>query len=309
MKNKKINWHFFFDSFEFFVGIITGVASILTIINFYFQQMYILTATAFAFLGIIAMLVIKILKMKKLLFDKFSALTKVSREISNKLKHEFYILDNLPTKQRIDYDYMSKNIIYICQNLTNRLSEALTRTTAQKVSIIILSTNPDDSSNTDEAFLSVLGRSDNSDFKRFDTIRYQLKENTDFLQIFDNSISHFSASDLIKKSDMLEKATGKPYLSSEKNWQEYFQSRIVVPIRMQKKFRGIASEGYDYLGYICADARVPNAFRENKLEYYIDLLQGIADQLYLYFDKFIINISTDGSKSIITNKRKLTNET
>ena len=78
-----------------------------------------------------------------------------------------------------------------------------------------------------------------------------------------------------------------------------FQSRIVVPIRMQRKLKGLATEGFDYIGFISADSQIPSAFRKNKIEYYANFLRAFADMLYLYFDKFIVNRPISETKKII----------
>jgi hypothetical protein len=75
------------------------------------------------------------------------------------------------------------------------------------------------------------------------------------------------------------------YKSSDSNWQEFYLSEIVVPIRMELKYKNPKKEGYEYKGFLCADAKSANAFREDEIEDYERLLKAVADYLYIYFDR------------------------
>ncbi len=294
-----------YDFLEFIVGIFAVVASVLTVVRGGFNSNPNTFAVA-AILGILVMSLIKILKLKKVTRKRASHMAKSNHKAAHRLRNELFRLETLPAKKRSDYDYLFEKLQGIAAATANDISGALTASVGEPVTVCIkyFATPLNNVIDFDEVYLCVLCRSNNTDLERAGRLRYKLTDNTDFFQIVSQDQSFFAASNLTKKSKMLKKATGKPYLSSATEWSKYYRSRIVVPIRMERKLKGIASEGYEYLGFICADAPSAEAFRQNEISYHVDYLKTFADQLYIYFEKFTLTTALQLRETVPTEIAK-----
>jgi hypothetical protein len=96
-------------------------------------------------------------------------------------------------------------------------------------------------------------------------------ENTAFDQALKYSCdgpSHFFSADLRKE---------KKYKNERQNWQTFYKSAIVVPIRFIYPDK-IGHKDYSHdIGFLCVDTLAPNRLNNR---WHLELLSAFADQLY-----------------------------
>lgn len=119
---------------------------------------------------------------------------------------------------------------------------------------------------------------------------FSVKENTDFDYIFSHKQTDseyrpafFFKQDLVK-FDKDEKKRGRKYRNSTLNWKDKYRTTIVMPIRYLKDLQDGTVPSYDLVGYLCVDSKNTKAFASGYTTFILELLKGIADILYHYFD-------------------------
>jgi hypothetical protein len=91
--------------------------------------------------------------------------------------------------------------------------------------------------------------------------------------------SSFCANDLIGL-----KQTGE-YSNSSQEWENHYQSTVVVPIRVRNPQTKSDNPGeFELIGFLCADSKDRNAFREPIKDSVISVMKGCADLVYYYLD-------------------------
>ena len=96
-------------------------------------------------------------------------------------------------------------------------------------------------------------------------------ENSDFYDILDpnNNLSNscFYQSNLLEYSKNLRKS-GKKYKNTTEDWEEFYRSTIVAPIRVANEhlFFNNLNNGYHVVGFLCVDSMSTEAFRNTKPE-------------------------------------------
>ena len=117
-----------------------------------------------------------------------------------------------------------------------------------------------------------------------------VNENTDFDYIFQhdqaNSSEHpsfFFQKDLAKfaKDEIRQ---GRKYNNSTRDWKKKYRTTIVMPIRYLYTPANGDQPFYDLLGYLCVDSKNTKAFASGYTTFIIELLKGLADILYHYYD-------------------------
>jgi hypothetical protein len=84
-------------------------------------------------------------------------------------------------------------------------------------------------------------------------------------------VSHFYSCDLVE----LDRA-GK-YQNQRPNWENFYQSAIVVPIRYINVQRAGAPGASDDIGFLCVDTTSTNRLNDG---FHVQLLAALADQMY-----------------------------
>lgn len=87
----------------------------------------------------------------------------------------------------------------------------------------------------------------------------------------------------------MKEISGKPYQNPNINWNDFYSSTIVVPIRIKRRYieAEYVGEGFDILGFLCADSNSTSAFPDREMESYVDTVKAFADTLYIYIDRIL----------------------
>lgn len=88
-------------------------------------------------------------------------------------------------------------------------------------------------------------------------------------------ISYFYGADLPKLSK--EKDKEKRYYNQRTNWEAFYKTAIVVPIRYIERDGSGAAIGSDDVGFLCVDAGSPHRLNDR---YHVHILAAFADQMY-----------------------------
>ncbi|MGH7490913.1 MAG: hypothetical protein ACREOO_00810 [bacterium] len=278
------------DFLEFLFALIGFTASLVELTVYFTREGYCLSWGMPMFLmAIIAYVAYKILKIKKIASIAADSLTTAIQTISEDLKNGIYDLEMMSSKPNNNQLLLLQHAERTGQNICMTLAMELKRLIGEKVSISILVFKPKLKYQTGDelknAYLTRFSSDNNFDAQRQKSKKHKLVENTSFLEIVTKGQPAFKAPDLIKYNNTLKDLGSGPYLSTIGNWQEYYLSEIVVPIRMELKHKEATESAYDYRGFLCADAKSANAFRNDEIEGYEKLMRTIADYLYIFFDK------------------------
>ncbi|MBI4855833.1 MAG: hypothetical protein HY818_03715 [Acetobacterium woodii] len=125
--------------------------------------------------------------------------------------------------------------------------------------------------------------------------KIKVSENTDFEEIFminegyKTNRKHFFYKENLKLYEKELKKKNERYKNSNINWRKEYNTTIVLPIRCVKDYGDDNLEKefteYDLIGFLCVDSLSTNAFSLKSRGFIINYLSGIADILYVYFDK------------------------
>lgn len=121
-----------------------------------------------------------------------------------------------------------------------------------------------------------------------------IQDNTEFSEIIesennDRQRQYFYEKDLVKYEDSLRKK-GKEYKNTNSMWKNDYITKIVCPIRLKitkRVLKNIDHLEYNLIGFLCIDSLDKNAFDNEYKDFCLELIKGLADILYIYFDRFI----------------------
>lgn len=96
-------------------------------------------------------------------------------------------------------------------------------------------------------------------------------DNSDFYDILDSTDTDTNA--CFYQTNLLEFAkkrreSGKSYRNSTENWEQYYKSTIVAPIRVSNEhlFFSRLTYGYNVVGFLCVDSMATDAFRNRNVD-------------------------------------------
>lgn len=154
----------------------------------------------------------------------------------------------------------------------------------------------------DQVYLTTFcrGGKDKDSRSEWDAKKVPLKENSDFLSIF-NGASHFSTGNLQAYALMQKLPLGdrSSYSNTSQNYTKKYLSTIVVPIRLRNhyvtNYYSVEDpHGNQLLGFLCIDCKHRcSPFVIKKM---LPYMQAFADNLYLFFDE-ILQIETKNRSS------------
>jgi len=162
------------------------------------------------------------------------------------------------------------------QHVCNVMADLLSYYVGKRIalSIKIMDNAPD---GTEEVV--TLARDDKSAAGRKIGDKHPVKDNTAFNRIRSGEAIWFAESDLIAES-----RAGR-YHNTNLDWQQKYQSAIVVPIRRENlDSQTRSAEKFWLLGFLCADAKDANTFDKERMEDYVLMLMVASDAAYVYFD-------------------------
>lgn len=121
----------------------------------------------------------------------------------------------------------------------------------------------------------------------------KVSENTDFAEIVENGQNSRQRQFFYERNlifyDMKLQDEGKKYRNTNPNWKKDYITTIVCPIRSKRKTKtekGHIVE-YDLKGFLCVDSLDENAFANEYSDFCFDLLEGLADILYVFFNYYV----------------------
>lgn len=144
--------------------------------------------------------------------------------------------------------------------------------------------------------VTTFARSSNSGSTRSDRdaktdIKHLIKQNTDFDQIVGDNRSNLQSYMWIPDIPKLAKElseSGSEYKNTNTDWMKHYRSTIIVPIRMELKKVCAQNEGHTYhiIGFLCVDSMSTKAFLKKQVAFYVKLLGGYADHIYMVFNHY-----------------------
>lgn len=180
---------------------------------------------------------------------------------------------------------MLSNYVFFAVNVLDNLCSLLKTLTRKEVSACVKIINPNDNLTFDSATVSTFCRSSNSNPERFildETyleVEY-IKDNTIYNEIVSpgRSQGSFYECDLREYVRSLEKK-GEKFLNTNPEWQKYYESAVVVPIRFlnRRSPKDTDQDSYTLLGFLCVDSMSRNAFLQSKQAYYTSIIRADAD--------------------------------
>jgi len=273
------------------LNIIAAVASIFGLIYAIQSQIPIWTyifsiSAAICILSIIAVIGVHLsIKNDRISLGKVysKCFHELLHDIRNYLEEDDYICKNQIYSNAFEY---KKKVTEISIALMNKLSARLTEAFGIDIRACVKLFGFIDA-NYEKSMLMTLARNetDLNNMLREQYKKIKVCENTDFEKIFqstkdsDENAAFFFQEDLIKYSKKNE------YKNSTKDWQKRYKTTIVMPIRyLRIDIKDIEEPSYDLLGFLCVDSKNTKAFSSGYTTFIIELLKGIADILYHYYD-------------------------
>lgn len=237
------------------------------------------------------------------LYKSSDAKTKLLQKaalFSCEIKEEIYKWDQVLINTQDD----SSDIYYLRlkdlgQKVANYISIALRKCTGYEFSVCIKyfneSWSKDNGKKFEDVTMRVLCRNHDADVNRSYVhnqkshfTEYIIKDNYDFFYIINNGVLEFFSNNLdALDKELKHNAKNKEgYYQTYQNWRDYYFTRVVVPISMEKEHKNKETFGREYVGFICVDSKKKYAFRESEAKFYILFIKIFANLLYLYFDRY-----------------------
>ncbi|UZW12576.1 hypothetical protein OSC52_11990 [Clostridium pasteurianum] len=270
MKNNRnisltLEWIFYI------IGIISSIFTIVgTIINNNSSNKMITIPFAIGVIIVIIGCIYKLSKQEITNVDKFHLISDVFHKTNHVLKDEINNISNNDSAA-LTMEMLDSKLKDIIEIEIEGLAEILTYTTKQKVSVCIKYFD-DNIQNIFDGQLKTLIRSKSSHRDRPCDNQTIIKEITDYTEIILKNKNYFYRSDLKSVSQYINVI----------NWDKFYNTRIVVPIRFIPESKIHTLGNKKYYGFICVDAKKSKTF-ENEKDTYINLICGVADKLYIYF--------------------------
>lgn len=188
------------------------------------------------------------------------------------------------------------------ENSLNYLCEILSSMSGQEihgcVKLIENAQGKSSGLNIKTATVRTFCRSKNSQPERIandktDRTPKRIFDNSDFYDILDSTNvdanSYFYQSNLVDYKKKL-KASGKKYKNTTEDWEKYYRSSIVVPIRAanERLFFTRRRAGYDVIGFLCVDSMSTEAFRNNEFDKrnYTYIVKSFAAEMYIILNMY-----------------------
>lgn len=282
-----------YDLLEFIIGALGFAASILQVVQFFTKPIFPALAVTFVFCSSLsAVFLIKMLKFRKLSQNRLDEFSSSINKYAGIIRDESYALDRLYDTQQLTSLQLLDHARSTGQQGVDLLERILTFSTGERINVCIKyfpDIRPRDAGYTkpEDLYVKTLCRSAGTSTDRESDALARVSENTDFLQIIKEDRNYFRARDLHERDRQLRESGAGPYRNSTPNWDEMYRATIVVPIRIKRRLLGqdAGVQGYDLLGFWCADTLSTCAFRDSDMAAYTCLVKAFADLYYIYFNK------------------------
>jgi hypothetical protein len=287
-----------FDFLEFVVGVFSLISSAIAIYTFWVtptDKIQIFVFVIIAILSLCVIFFIKTWKLKNIAQERLSAFSKAFHRYTDELRDKLYNLTYHYETGSLSYDQLRTESENMGQIVVDLLADILTLSTGKKVSVCIKYFPDDQPRPSDERLqeedylLKTLCRSHNSDPNRKIDELTPIRGNTSFFRIMNERKGYFAASNLLAWSRKMREAGMGGYQNPNPDWEKYYLSTIVVPIRIKEKSETRRTDiKYDLIGFLCADSLSTSAFRETQIDDYVHLIKSFASGLYIYLDQIFV---------------------
>lgn len=114
---------------------------------------------------------------------------------------------------------------------------------------------------------------------------HPISANTHYQKVLASKFGHFMQDDFRKYVKVLNSSSGDGFETDIKNWEEFYGTVLMVPIRIMK------DDTLNVLGILICDCEKANAFSKLEQNSILNMVKAYADACYTYFEK-----STDAQK-------------
>lgn len=288
---KKIGIYNFMDVLDYLFGFVSFVAAIFGIINYFSDKgvngFLLITVIIFAslFVGI------KIYKIRKYSLTRLSAFTNCFHKFNHMSRDVFYELCNVVDDNKSS-EMIKNTFSNYANNIINLISYILTRVTGEEIYISLMLFSDDDFNNGSDDLTditaNVYARSQNTPNNLSSYTQFKVLDNTALSKLVKDNLPSFKCAD-IKKYSNEKIQRGEEYRNTIQNCNHYFNSQIVVPIRIVKSliYKDGSAQRFEILGAIEAITKNKTAFKSREIDHYTNFLLGICDGLVPIIDYYI----------------------
>lgn len=258
---------------------------------------------------------LRVVKYKQLLQGSRKVASESYYYLLHDFRNSYFEILNHYKNQVLTPALLTKDIQSFLESALDNLCKIFSEFTRQEVSACIKYIDGvTEKINLMDATVRTLIRSKNSDINRINNDKnvgsVKINDNTIFRNILDpqngNKKSYFYQRNLIKYAAILKKS-GQHYDNTTQNWDDYYRSTIVVPIRIanERLFFNEQSNSYNVIGFLCIDSLSVNAFLENQEKYNVFLMKSFAAEIYTILNqyKYYLKILTDGGRENEPNRK------
>ena len=285
-------------------NILTIVSSLIAIVTFVVGVIRWITNKSFfitpiiILAGVIAILVLRIFKYRKLLRERMKMTSAGIHDLSHAFRDTFFDILHEYKLGQLTVPLLTKEVEDCIQTGLDSLCNIMTAFTGAEVSACIkLIECAEDSGEIDveRAKIRVFCRSRNSDRSRVSYDHSQertdmyLKDDTVLMRIVGPQAQqdHFYYGDLDKFKRACEEAQ-ESYNCPNKHREKYYIGTMVLPIRIlfQRLYYYERNDAYHVIGFLCVDSLSQNAFQINQEDYNCKVGNAFADMFYVILSKY-----------------------
>ncbi|MBU0995901.1 MAG: hypothetical protein KJ737_25685 [Proteobacteria bacterium] len=303
MRRFNIRIYQLYDFIELIFIIVGIIGSVCSIWSVYSSEpslkQAIIVAISIVTCGTIISL-IKIRKLRKVAITNLENLSKCFHATAHHVRNQHAAICKRfkNGEKQLTLEELNLNLNNVCKIVLDNLSTILNEITGEKINVCIKYFCIDQPvyfsklthEEKENLCVTVLSRCKYSENRRSNT-KDKIIDNTDLKWITFEKYKHFAEPDLESFNRRLQETTKfEKYLDSNSSWKDTYKAKITVPIQLDMSFlRNSAVEGksYDLLGFITADSPSTSAFRDDNLEYMVEICKAFADVIYRYLERYI----------------------
>lgn len=274
-------------------GILTIITTFLTFFSLYKGWNKIYKLVFIVLCLFIFLLVVRIRKYKKIVFDRqqitsfvYHKLTHISRDLYfDTMRNHKDKLENISNLSDSYKTHLSVLLTHLCDMMEIYCGQKIS-------SCIKLIIKPEEK--IEDITLTTFCRSNSSETTRGkyeSNHKIKLADNTDFLYIVDpnrdSNLNYFYQGNLKDYEKELDKH-GKQYRNTNANWKSDYVGTIVVPIQIEHKrfYDSPLEESLHIIGFLCIDSKSSSAFLKRQEKANVDMLKSFADIIFILLSQY-----------------------
>ena len=277
-------------------AILTIITTLLTFFSIYktWNNIYIFIFSGLCLLSFVLILIFRIRKYKKIVFDRQQVTSFVYHKLTHISRDLYFDIMKQHKKKAESISNLSDAYKTHLSILLTHLCDLMEVYCGQKVSSCIkLITKPEEK--IEDIILTTFCRSTTSETMRGkyeSNHKIKLVDNTDFLYIVDpnrdSNLNYFYQGNLKDFAKNLSKQQGKQYRNTNINWANDYIGTIVVPIQIEHKrlYDSPLEESLHIIGFLCIDSKSSSAFLKRQEAANVDMLKSFADIIYILLSQY-----------------------